>query len=192
MSHKNRCPNFVKLMTQHLQGAGKVIKGNIYESKGKKLIQNGLKMLKKNTENWHRAMVHVTESEVEGLKFKHLWEEHVALEGQYIEAVFHCHCKTKDFGQCNSAQAAKEAIEGLSTNGAAVTEWFSDHLSESHRQQWTDYWIIHLQCVKDTIDTGKLVKCKFRTLKDFRERAKHCIKLGQDLGHLLNTVHHCE
>jgi hypothetical protein len=191
MSRPDHCSNFVELMTRHIQGAAEVIKGNITGGfSGKASIKKGLAELKINTKAWHRAMVHVTESEMEGLQFKHLWEEHVTLEGQYIEAVFHCHCQSQDFGLCRSAQAAKQAVQGLTENGSAIVDWFSEHFSPDERQEWADYWTIHLQCVKDTIDTGRLVKCQIRTLKDFSVRAQHCLKLGRDLGDRLNAVRH--
>jgi len=186
--HKDHVPDFIQLMTDHIMGAATVLRGKI--NKKKSLVTAGLEALKHNTMEWGCGMAQVTGSPEKGHSFAQLWGRHVTLEGEYIGAVFACKCHTMDFGVCERAEAATEAVQHLKDNGRELVNFLTQEFGRE--EVWTNYWLAHLQCVKDFIDMAKLTACKVRTMKDFKDRVVHCIDIGKHLGNEFNSLRHPE
>ena len=174
--------DFEKLMIVHISSARSVVVGK-YSGK-KSLINKGLKGLEKNSEHWGDAMAELLYSNTRGATFERLWKKHVKLEGDYIGAVFSCPCRSKDFGTCAKAKAASKALSALKRNGTSIINFLNRQVGKN--KKWKVYWMEHLQCVKDFIDDGVMVKCRRKSRTEFKKSVKHCIRLGKELGRALN------
>ena len=175
--------NFRTLMKEHILSARKVVAGKI--SGNKSLVNAGLAGLKSNTEKWGQAIGNLT-TEAEGKRFAVIWGEHVALEGDYIGAMFGCKCHSVDFGRCEKAKAGKTALNKLYRNGVKLVGFLTRKFG--NERVWQRNWENHLQCVKDFIDIGAQVKCGTRSRRDFDGSIHHCVMLGDIFGSALNEA----
>lgn len=180
------CPDFRVLMKEHILGARQVLLGKLHAKKSE--ANRGVKMLNENTIEWSHSLQHLTGSPEKGEAFAEIWGEHVKLEGKYIDAMFACDCKTMDFGLCEEADSAQEAIQELKVNGRKVVDFLNREFG--NEQTWTDLWLFHLQCVKEFIDMARQVFCNTRTMDDFENRVHHCIEISEQLGDEFNSLRH--
>lgn len=177
-----RVPNFTRLMTNHIMSARKVVRGKF--SGNKKLVQQGLSGLSKNTKEWGKAVGHCL-GKTKGKRYQTLWGEHVALEGAYIGAIFSCKCNKK-LGSCMKAKKARAQLRRLKNNGKKLTRFLGQEFGM--KRVWDRLWKMHLHCVKKFIDLGKRVDCKKSKVSTFDASVKSCVNKGKMYGRAMERL----
>ncbi len=169
-------PNFLHLIKHHIMGAKTVLVGKINGHQG--AVEGAVRSLADNNRQWGRAMAYKLNNRALGEAFGRLFAEHTNLEGVYIDQRLSCCCPSIDFGTCNQSCFGRTTLAQLAKNGERIVAFLDEHFGG--REQWTDQWQAHLQCVREFIEVARLVHCKVpgASMAMLDARVDHCLQIG--------------